>query len=249
MGIDGWKADMGADTLPDTVSTSLGVLPRDVFKKYYYADFYDYSTSRNPQAICFARPYSSSQGGAGAPVSRLPAGWGGDYAGDFDGLEQQKVDLYLSAQLGYSAPGIEVGGFLGVSPTKNSLLRYAQLGAMAPIMENGGWNGGETEHLPWYWDQETVDIYRYFATLHSELTPYLFSYSVEANRTGLSILRETDLERSQHKLGEELFVSVLNTDVSAKAVFFPSGGPWIDYWDEAAVYESGVQANYSIPLN
>ena len=248
MGIDGWKCDKGADQLTNSVTTSIGNIPKQDFKKYYYADFYDYSVSRNPQAIIIARAYSH-QGGIGALRSKSPISWQGDFRGDFEGLNDQKNDIYTSAQMQYAAPGVEVGGFMYVNPTKRSLIRYAQFGAMTPLMENGGMNGGETNHLPWYYDTQTVDIYRYFATLHSELVPYVFSYSVEAHLTGRSILRDTNSSLNHHKLGEEIFVSVLTSDVTSKNVDFPSGGKWIDYWDETKVFDGGTSTNYSVPLD
>ena len=249
MGIDGWKVDMSADVLTDPVATSIGSISKADFKKYYYADLFDYSLSRNNQAISLARPYSSHQGGVGASISKLSIGWCGDFKGDFSGIASQKDNVYESALRGYGAPGIEVGGFSAPAPTKNSLIRYAQFGALTPLMENGGRNGGESQHLPWTWGSDAEAIYRYFATLHSELAPYQFSYGVEASLTGASILRGVDKSRSQHKLGEQVFVSVLTADTTSKQVTFPSGARWIDYWNEGQVYEGGSSINYSVPLN
>ena len=241
MGIDGWKADKGATRLGDTVVTSIGNLSKEEFRRYYYADTFDYTTSTSvdplQNKITFARPIGTigandARSETLAPISKLSAGWGGDYHGDFDGLRKQKNHLYRSAQAGYGAPGIEVGGYMGPVPTKQSLIRYSQLGALTPIMENGGSNGGLAEHLPWYHDEvdtQTVDIYRYYATLHSELTPFLFSYGVEGNQTGESIIRGSDETLSVHRLGEELFVSVITEggDNVTKTVTFPSGSYWI----------------------
>jgi hypothetical protein len=67
-----------------------------------------------------------------------------------------------------------------------------EFGALTPLMENGGTNGGLAQHLPWYWDAATGSIYQYFATLHSELGSYNFSYGVEAHLTGTSIIRGSD---------------------------------------------------------
>jgi len=247
MGISGWKVDMSADKVADTVSTSIGRIPRQEFKKYYYADFYDYTVAKNPNAIIVARAYSF-QGGIGAPISKSPINWQGDFRGDFPGLNKQKNDVYESALRGYAAPGVEVGGY-GGGQSKSSLIRYAQFGALTPLMENGGAGGGLTGHLPWYWDEETVDIYRYYATLHSELVPYIFSYSVEAHLTGKSILRYVDKNNHQHTLGDEIFVSIFTSDDSIKLVTFPSTGKWIDYWNESVVYKANATVNYFAPLH
>jgi alpha-glucosidase (family GH31 glycosyl hydrolase) len=248
MGIDGWKVDKLTNKLPHRVNTYLGRIATEDFKHYYYADFFDHSTGRNPQAVILARPYSID-GGLGAPASKLSVGWCGDFSGDFKGLDSQKEYVYESALMGYGAPGVEVGGYFSVEPTKKTLIRYAQFGALTPLMENGGDNGGQTAHLPWYWGSDAIDIYRYFATLHSEMAPYLFSYGVEAHFTGQSIIRDPDKGKSQHKLGEELLISVVNSGATTKIVYFPSGSRWIDYWDEATVYDGGTSISYSVPLN
>jgi hypothetical protein len=248
MGIDGWKTDEGADKVSDPVQTSIGSMSKDDFEKYYYADFYDYTVSKNPNGIITARAYSW-QGGVGASIPKDPICWQGDFAGDFTGLNNQKNDVYESAIRGYGAPGVEVGGYNGAVPTKNSLIRYAQFGALTPLMENGGSNGGNAQHLAWYWDTQTVDIYRYFAVLHNELVPYNFSYIVDAHTNGGSILKSCDKTKNHHLLGDQLFVSILTTDTTSKTVDFPSGAKWIDYWSESVTYDGGTNINYSVPLD
>ena len=94
-----------------------------------------------------------------------------------------------------------------------------------------------------------MDIYRYYATLHSELTPYLFSYSVEAHLTGDSIIRGSDKSLSLH-MGEEIFVSVITEEGNnvLKTVTFPSEGIWIDYWNQDTPYAGGSSLNYKVSL-
>ncbi|MCH8063269.1 MAG: carbohydrate-binding protein, partial [Chloroflexi bacterium] len=248
MGIDGWKTDMGADLLGGTVNTSIGPMSKQDFKQYYYADFLDYTLSKNPQGIIFARPYSW-QGGLGAPISKHSIGWTGDHEGEWFGLRQDLRFLYDSAEAGYGAFGPEIGGFWGTKPTKRLLIRWAQLGAMMPLMENGGSNGGETHHPPWTHDLETEDIYRYFATLHDELGPYIFSYSVESHLNGGSIVRDADKNSFTHRLGEEIFVAPLTTDSDERSITFPSDSDWTDFWDQDTVYLGGTTINYMTSLD
>ena len=84
-----------------------------------------------------------------------------------------------------------------------------------------------------------MTIYQYFATLHSELGSYNFSYGVDAHLTGTSIVRGSDKTRAQHLLGHQLFTSIITTDVTTKSVTFPAGSSWIDYWNEDTVYAGG----------
>jgi hypothetical protein len=246
-GIRGWKVDQGADYLDDQVLTSVGAMSKATFKDHFYSFMYDYTIGKSNDNLTLARAYSF-QGGDGAPIEVNPISWLGDYPGDFEGINRQKNDLYLSADRGYSAPGIEVGGFQGAVPTKNSLIRYAQFGALTPLMLNGGSNGGLEEHLPWFWNEEVVEIYRYYAVLHHELVPFFFSKSVKSHLNGGSILKNVDATSAHHQLGDELFVSVLTSDVTTKNITFPNSGRWIDYWDEAKLYDAETQINYKCPL-
>ncbi len=247
-GIDGWKLDRGADYVGDPIRTMAGSMSALDFKKRLSADFFDYTVSKNPNGIVLVRPYAAMQSGVGSDLSKCSMGWVGDHDGGFAGIATQMNDVYTSAQMGFGAPGVEVGGYFMNAPTKNSLIRYAEFGALTPLMENGGSNGGLTQHLPWFWDAETVTIYQYFATLHSELGSYNFSYGVDAHLTGTSIIRAPDKTRTQHLLGDQLFTSIITTDVTTKMVSFPAGSSWIDYWNEDMVYAGGSSVTYSAPL-
>jgi alpha-D-xyloside xylohydrolase len=246
-GIDGWKLDRGADYIGDPINTSAGSMSATDFKKRLSADFYDTTTSKSSNGIVLVRPYSAAQGGVGSDVSKCSMGWVGDHDGGFSGIATQMSDIYTSAQMGYGAPGVEVGGYVN-APSKDSLIRYAEFGALTPLMENGGANGGQSQHLPWFWDATTVTTYQYFATLHSELGSYNFSYGVDAHVTGTSIIRGSDKTKGQHLLGDQLLAAVITTDVTTKSVSFPVGSNWIDYWNEDTVYTGGTTTQYSAPL-
>jgi alpha-glucosidase (family GH31 glycosyl hydrolase) len=243
MGVDGWKVDEAEQYLADPLqATSIGAIKKAEFKLYYYGAIADQTKKLNPESLILARPFSAS-------INKGTALWGGDYSGDWGGLRSQMHRLYTAAQGGYSAICVEIGGFLGAKPTKKTLIRYAQFGALMPVMNNGGSNGGLSNHLPWWHDEQTANIYRYYATLHSELVPYIFSYSVESNLKGEPIVRDSDIERKHHNLGEQLFVSLITSDTNAKEVALPSNADWIDYWNEENVYKAGSTVGYATPLD
>jgi dienelactone hydrolase len=242
MGIDGWKTDAGELSLDKTVETSIGILTPTDFRKYYYADMIDYTLSQNANGVILARPYSyhdDDEDGFFCPISKCTVGWCGDFQGDWEGIRSQMYTLYTSAQAGYGALAVEIGGYLGSKSNKQQFTRYAQFGAFMPVMLNGGANGGLTNHLPWYHDEQTADIYRYYAVLHSELVPYLFSYSVEANKTGKPIIRNSDAYRGHHKVGEDIFVTAITADKQTQRITFPKDDIWIDYWNEEKLYKGG----------
>jgi alpha-glucosidase (family GH31 glycosyl hydrolase) len=243
MGIDGWKVDEAEQYLADPIqATSIGTIKKDLFKQYYYGAVADQSIKQNPESIILARPFSAS-------INKCITTWGGDYSGDWKGLRSQMHRLYDAAQGGYSAICVEIGGFLGARPTKESLIRYTQFGALMPLMNNGGSNGGLTNHLPWFHDEETVNIYRYFAVLHSELVPYIFSCSVEAHLKGGPIVKSSDIEKAHHLLGDQIFASPVVSSESKKHVALPEAENWIDYWNEDKVYKAGSTFEYAAPLD
>lgn len=252
MGIDGFKCDEGVAYLPDQIMTSTGPMSVDDYKLLWYDYMADYTTGRNPAAIIVARPYSH-QHGIHTRISKCIMGWCGDFDGDYKGLRFQMENLYRSAQMGYSVLQVEVGGFWKQTSNKNQLIRYVQFGAMMPSMNNGGSNGGLTNHLPWWQDEqagggtETTDIYRYFATLHSELVPFLFSLGVEANLTGRPIVRQADIEKGQHTLGDDILVGIMDSD--HQKTVYPPKGQWIDFWDRDRLIAGDKTLELNLPLD
>lgn len=248
MGIDGFKTDGGANNLGDSVITSKGIFSREDYRKLYYADVFDYLRTKNPEGIILARPYSH-QGGFASSVSKCPVGWCGDFFGNWEGLQLQMDNIYTSAQSGYGILACEVGGYVSRSRSnKEQLIRYTQFGALLPAMINGGNNGGLSNHLPWFHDDETVSIYRYYATLHSELVPYIFSLGIQSHLKGTPLVRSSDISKAQHLLGSELFVSPVVTNDLFKNITFPEENYWIDFWDEEIVYKPGSSLLYSAAL-
>ncbi len=230
MHIDGFKIDDGCNALnPYLVLTSTGPMRGEQFGTYYYNSIASYGLKKNPEFVNMARGYSY-QASASSGTGYLQTTFQGDFSGNWTGLKHQINNTYKTARLGYGAPGFEIGGFMDERSTKNEFIRYAQFGSFCPIMENGGSNGAFTNHLPWFHGEDALNIYRYFATLHAELVPYLFSASVEAHLTGNSIISGTSLIEESHLLGKWLFVKAISSENNRVSFHLPSKGKWIDYW-------------------
>ncbi len=250
-GVYGWKVDQGEATFADSLSlteefryqaqnginygdsimTSLGRISMLEFKHAYYDHMFDYATSHNPAGMTMARPYSH-QAGFAASINKVSIGWSGDFAGDYDGLKLQIDNIYRSANAGYGALACEVGGFYHERSTKTQFIRYAQFGTMAACMVNGGANGAFTNHLPWYHDDETTDIYRYYVTLHYQLSPYIFSTIVDAHLHGGSMLKNISMEQQSHTIGENIFMKAITSDTNLVTFNLPQEGKWIDFWTD-----------------
>jgi len=263
-GIYGWKVDQGeyyfADSISmlnaksgqdnmhfgDTITTSIGRISLREFKKYYYDSMYEYVKKRKSEAITLARPFSH-QGDFAASINKLGLGWSGDFQGNYEGLKLQISNIYTSAKAGYGALACEVGGFYESRSSKEQLIRYAQFGAMTACMINGGQNGAFTNHLPWYHDKETTDIYRFYVTLHYQLSPYMFSTIVDANINGGSLLKDVSFEQESHKMGNDIFFKAITSNTNKVTFKLPEEGTWIDFWtDEKHKGGSQITKEYSL---
>ncbi len=79
-----------------------------------------------------------------------------------------------------------------------------------------------------------LDIYRYFANLHHELVPYLYSYDIDAHSTGTSIVRPIGKKLNdwddflwEYKLGDNLFVSTIYDEDSHNSKSYLFSGRFI----------------------
>lgn len=85
------------------------------------------------------------------------------------------VNIYETSFSGYVNFGSDIGGYRSgpgkLGRTKELLIRWAQLGAFSPLMENGG----NKEHRPWAFDNETLEIYK---QLRTYLQPFLCAISL-----------------------------------------------------------------------
>lgn len=107
-----------------------------------------------------------------APKYVMFMGWVGDQHNDVDGFRYAMENVIHSASQNYLNFGFDIGGYKTNGDSKKYLfLRWVQIGSLLPFMENGG-NGN---HQPWLFDQETVDIYKKFVKLHYDLREFFLS--------------------------------------------------------------------------
>lgn len=227
-GVYGWKVDQGEYWFGDVLETSRGKMSNELFRPFYYDAMYDYTVSRNPDAITIARPYSH-QGGYAAGVGKMSMGWCGDFSGDWSGLKQQIQNIYISARRGYGAVGCEIAGFFKQKSNKEQFVRYAQFGCMTACMINGGENGAFSNHLPWWHGKDVEDIYRECVQLHNALVPYMFSTVVDAHLHGGSLIKNSSLAEESHQLGDCLFTKAVTAAGGHASFHLPSDGWWIDF--------------------
>lgn len=248
-GIDGWKLDFGEQYVTSNpIVTAAGEKTKQEYSEEYYRDYYAYGRHRRgDEFVTMVRPYDRSYGFPGRFYARpehAPVGWVGDNRRDFVGLADALDHLFRSANAGYSTIGSDIGGYLdrddesvlGDKIPFDSLVfaRWTAVGALNPFMQLHGRANITPWTVPDHVD-ETVALYRYWATLHHELVPFFYSLS-EAALGGAPVpMRPVGDEASwagdyRYMLGDALLVAPILDASGTRDVALPSGARFLDWW-------------------
>lgn len=273
LGISGWKVD-GGETIEPVGMASLPVFPGVGIA---YHSIHGPVTEMGPWRLgyheAFRELIDQELAGDGVLISRAGCPgdqvnasvvWPGDLWNDFSPWQQGHIGGLPAAVVagitvgtsGFPHFAPDIGGFKGGTPTKNALIRWAEFGALCSVMQLGG--GGN--HNPWdfgTFDQQTLEIYRRYARLHTDLFPYLYSYAHEATRRGMPVMRGLYLdfpgepqawaEDHEYLLGDWLLVAPVVEDRLERQVWLPPGR-WIDWWS-GAVHQGPQTLRVSAPLD
>ena len=173
----------------------------------------------------------------------------GDLAADFAGL-RIGIERVFGKRTLLPAPFNEFTGYdTHGPPTEEAYFRRLHWGAMQMVMEQDcvwdcdPWGSRYASYSP-----ALLSAYRYYSWLHLELVPYLHSYDYQMYETGQPVFRESDATTYTTRLGDELFVAyVTEAGVRTLPITLPAG-EWIDYWNDAEVYDGASTIDYPVPL-
>ena len=173
----------------------------------------------------------------------------GDLAADFAGLRTGIERVFSKSSL-LPAAFNEFTGYDSYNPpTEEAYFRRLHWGAMQMVMEQDcardcdPWGSRYATYSP-----ALLSAYRYYSWLHTELVPYLHSYDYQMYETGQPVFRESDATRYTTRLGDELFVAyVTEPGVNTLPITLPAG-EWINYWNDAEVYDGPSTIDYPVPL-
>src|SRR5579859_5479025 len=226
MGVDCFKTDFG-ERIPTDVVYHNGADPLGMHN--YYTLLYNqtvFETLRERrgagQAVVFAR--SATTGG-----QRYPVHWGGDSEPTFASMAES---LRGGLSLGLSGFGFwshDIGGFEG-APNVPVYKRWVAFGLLS---SHSRLHGSGSYRVPWLYDEEAVDVLRFFTKLKCRLMPYLYAAAVEASTRGLPVLRAMLLEfpddpacetlDRQYMLGESLLVAPVFSGAGDVSYYVPAG--------------------------
>ena len=241
LGVRGYKIDRGEEgEVPRSVENLNAILlPRlaaEGLTDAYGGDYFIFTRNVNDTA----RKYT--------------AVWNGDTQPNFDGLSASVKTALRAGAINFPVWGSDTGGYLGV-PTKEVFARWLAFSAYSPLMEVliG------PKRTPWYdYDQELIDIAREYATAHHDLIPYTRSYTYEATRTGMPVMRalafaypdDTSLYDTwdEYLFGRDILVApVTSAGATSRNVYLPAGD-WMDYNDKRTTYKGAATITAAAPL-
>ena len=225
MGVDAFKTDFG-ERIPLDVQYADGSDPSKMHNYYPYlynqAVFEALQQGRPQEAVVFAR--SATVGG-----QKFPVHWGGDCHASYASMAES---LRGGLSLGLSGFGFwshDIGGFEG-TPTADLYKRWIQFGLLST---HSRLHGNSSYRVPWLFDQEAVDVLRYFAQLKNRLMPYLYQKAVEAQQWGHPVMRAMHFEfpqdrgsdglDRQYMLGDALLVAPVFSEEGEVDFYLPEG--------------------------
>ncbi len=180
--------------------------------------------------------------------------WAGDQRTSFD--EDDGLPTIIPIGIGLGICGIsnyghDIAGYQSTTnppSDKELFFRWTTLGAFSPVMRT---HHGYMPKLNWSWesDDETMEFFKRYAKIHSQLFPYLKTLSIEANRTGIPVMRSLALEfpedkivwslKDEYMLGSSILVApVIKKGETSKKVYLPQGR-WATFSQSGRFIEGG----------
>eukprot|EP01119_Soliformovum_irregulare_P022785 TRINITY_DN7855_c0_g1_i3.p1 TRINITY_DN7855_c0_g1~~TRINITY_DN7855_c0_g1_i3.p1 ORF type:complete len:201 (+),score=66.84 TRINITY_DN7855_c0_g1_i3:113-715(+) len=156
--------------------------------------------------------------------------------------------MFHSAWRGYLNFGSDTGGYRQGNRTKELFIRWSQLSTFCPLFENGG----EGNHGPWEYDEETVKIYRNFVHIHMELGPYFLSTATRYYPQGKSVMtpmaEETIFTPNSwnFKMGDDIFVSPVVESGNNFQVEFPGTDSWVFWFNSTQIFPGGSTSTFNL---
>jgi alpha-D-xyloside xylohydrolase len=233
MGVDCFKTDFG-ERIPTDVSYFDGSDSVRMHNFYTYLynkcvfEVLEECKGKN-KAILFAR--SATVGG-----QKFPVHWGGDCTADYLSMAESLRGGLSLCMSGFGFWSHDISGFANTAP-HHLFKRWVAFGLLST---HSRLHGDTSYRVPWLFSkdgekngEEACAVTKHFAELKCSLMPYIFGKAVEANKTGVPVMRAMALEfendknalpiDTQYMLGESLLVSPVFTESGDADYYLPEG--------------------------
>lgn len=228
MGIDCFKTDFG-ERIPTDVVYHDGSDPQKMHNYYTYlynkTVFEATREKKDKESLVFAR--SATVGS-----QQFPVHWGGDSSATYESMaETLRGGLSLSLG-GFGFWSHDIAGFES-NATPDLYKRWVAFGLLS---SHSRLHGNNAYKVPWLYDEEAVDVLRFFTKLKNRLMPYIYSKAVEASQKGIPVIRPMFIEFDdptclyldrQYMLGDALLVAPIFSEDGIVTYYLPKG-KWVN---------------------
>lgn len=232
-GVDCFKTDFG-ERIPVDVLYHDGSNPHKMHN--YYSYLYNKvvfdllkEEKGEGEAVLFAR--SATVGG-----QQFPVHWGGDCDATYEAMAETLRGGLSLGLAGFGFWSHDIGGFESTAPAH----LYKRWCAFGLFSSHSRLHGSKSYRVPWLYDDEAVDVLRYFTQLKCKLMPYLYHQAQQASQTGVPMLRPMMLEfiedknthhlDCQYMLGGNLLVAPIFNKEGDVEVYLPKEeGLWTHF--------------------
>ncbi len=254
MGVDSFKTDFG-ERIPTDVKyfdNSDSLKMHNYYTYIYNKCVYELLQNKlgKDEAVLFAR--SATVGG-----QKFPVHWGGDCWSDYESMAESLRGGLSLMMSGFAFWSHDIGGFENTS-TADVYKRWSAFGLLS---SHSRLHGSTSYRIPWAYDDEAVDVVRFFTKLKAKLMPYIYMTSVNSTKTGIPTMRSMVMEYTedltchhldkQYMLGDNLLVAPIFNEDGIGEFYLPEGN-WTEFFtNEKFVGGRWVRMEYgylSIPL-
>ncbi len=232
MGVDCFKTDFG-ERIPTDVVYFDGSDPIKMHNYYTYLynkvvfELLQKKRGRG-EAVLFAR--SATAGG-----QKFPVHWGGDCWSDYESMAESLRGGLSLTMSGFGFWSHDIGGFESTS-TPDVYKRWCAFGLLST---HSRLHGSSSYRVPWAYDEEAVDVVRFFTKLKASLMPYLYRNALNTSESGVPSMRSMVMEFNQdptcayldkqYMLGDKLLVAPIFNDEGMAHYYLPEG-IWTNYF-------------------
>ena len=228
VGADCFKTDFGERIPTDCVYFD-GSDPEKMHNYYTYLynkAVWEVLSEAKGEPVLFAR--SATAGG-----QKFPVHWGGDCWSNYESMEQSLRGGLSLTSSGFGFWSHDIGGF----EQKSTADVYKRWLAFGLLSTHSRLHGSGSYRVPWSYDDEAVDVARFFTRLKAKLMPYLWRCALYTHETGVPMMRSMPLEfpddhacdylSGQYMLGDSLLVAPVMSEDGVAEFYLPEG-VWTD---------------------
>lgn len=226
MGVDCFKTDFG-ERIPTDVIYFDGSDP--VCMHNYYTYLYNQCVYEllerklgKGNAVLFAR--SATAGG-----QKFPVHWGGDCFSNYESMAESLRGGLSLCMSGFGFWAHDIGGFENTS-TADVYKRWVAFGLLS---SHSRLHGSSSYRVPWHYDEEAVQVLRFFTRLKARLMPYLFKTATDTSHEGIPMMRSMVMEFTsdktcayldkQYMMGDNLLVAPIFRKDGIASYYLPKG--------------------------